>query len=120
MGIGSARERQCALENKGTILTAALLSLRHPLITVRNVITCARFGVFISCTLQDAFINNIQLYGTAGTGVFFSKGTMRNIHISDVHYSVNCATSETFLTVGFYLSLINYALCILMRVTARI
>ncbi|MGI6537276.1 MAG: glycosyl hydrolase family 28 protein [Caldicoprobacterales bacterium] len=69
-------------------------------ITVRNVITCARFGVFISCTLQDAFINNIQLYGTAGTGVFFSKGTMRNIHISDVHYSVNCATSETFLDGG--------------------
>src|SRR5690554_4361104 len=58
-------------------------------ITVRNVITCARFGVFISCTLQDAMINNIQLYHNAGTGVFFNTGHMRNIHVSDVHYNVN-------------------------------
>lgn len=69
-------------------------------ITVRNVITCAGFGVFISCTLQDAYINNVQLFKNAGTGVFFSTGVMRNIHISDVHYNVDCETSETSLDGG--------------------
>ncbi|NLC45381.1 MAG: hypothetical protein GX783_14010 [Clostridiales bacterium] len=69
-------------------------------ITVRNVVSCARFGVFISCTLQDAFINNVQLYHSAGTGVFFSSGHMRNIHVSDIHYNVNCESSETSLDGG--------------------
>ena len=69
-------------------------------ITVRNVITHARFGVFISCTLQDAYINNIQLFGDAGTGVFFNTGAMRNIHISDVHYGMNCKTVETSMDSG--------------------
>jgi hypothetical protein len=69
-------------------------------ITVKNIITCARFGVFISCTLQDTMINNVQLYKSAGTGVFFNKGDMRNIHISDIHYSIDCNTTETRLDGG--------------------
>ena len=42
-------------------------------ITVRNVITNARFAVFVSCTLQDAYINNIQLHGNGGFGYFSIK-----------------------------------------------
>ncbi len=69
-------------------------------ITVRNLVTCARFAVFISCTLQDAFINNIQLCKDGGTGVFFNTGNMRNIHISDIRYSMNCETLETAMDAG--------------------
>lgn len=70
-------------------------------ITVRNVITRARFGVFISCTLQDSYINNIQLFKDAGIGVFINEGVMRNIHISDVRYSLDCKTSETCVDSGY-------------------
>lgn len=69
-------------------------------ITIRNVITHARFAVFISCTLQNAYINNIQLFEDAGIGVFFNNGVMRNIHIRDVHYGLNCETSETCIDAG--------------------
>jgi len=69
-------------------------------ITVRNVITNARFAVFVSCTLQDAYINNIQLHGNGGFGVFFNKGVMRNIHIRDLQYSMDCECTETSLDAG--------------------
>jgi hypothetical protein len=69
-------------------------------IIIRNVITHARFAVFISCTLQDSYINNIQLFGDAGTGVFFNTGVMRNIRISDLHYGMNCETIETLMDTG--------------------
>ncbi|NMA94904.1 MAG: hypothetical protein GX974_02565 [Clostridiales bacterium] len=69
-------------------------------ITVRNVVTRARFGIFISCTLQDAYIDNIQLFKDGGTGIFFNEGIMRNIHIKDVRYSMDCETDEISIDGG--------------------
>ncbi len=69
-------------------------------ITVRNVKTCARFGVFIACTLQDSLLENIQLFGSGGTAVFFSGGSMRNIKLENIHYTMDCASSETSLDGG--------------------
>lgn len=69
-------------------------------ITVRNVVTHARFAVFISCTLQDALIDNLSLNKDAGFGVFFNKGIMNNITIKDIRYTMDCRCAETSMDQG--------------------
>lgn len=64
-------------------------------ITVRNVVTAARTGVYISCTLYDSLIDNIRMRNQGGTAVYFQKGIMKNISVSNIHYAHNCLHPDT-------------------------
>lgn len=64
-------------------------------ITVRNVVTAARTGVYISCTLYDSLIDNIRMRDQGGTAVYFQKGVMKNISVSNINYAHNCIHPDT-------------------------
>lgn len=59
-------------------------------ITVRNVVTRARTGIFISTTLYDSLIDNIRMTDTGGSAILFRKGVYKGISISNVSYTHNC------------------------------
>jgi len=64
-------------------------------ITVRNVVTAARTGVYISCTLYDSLIDNIRMRDQGGTAVYFQKGIMKDITVSNISYAYNCMHTDT-------------------------
>lgn len=59
-------------------------------ITVQNVVTRARIGVFASTTLYDSLIENIRMRDCGGTAVLFRKGDFKGINISNINYTFNC------------------------------
>ena len=64
-------------------------------ITVRNVITRARFGILDRETLQDALIEGIQLYDGAGPAACFVNSHAQNITLRDIQYGADSRLSET-------------------------
>jgi len=64
-------------------------------ITVRNVVTSARVGVFISCTLYNSLIDNVRMRDFGGTAVLFRKGDYKDIDIANISYSHNCIHPKT-------------------------
>lgn len=64
-------------------------------ITVRNVASRARHGVFISRTLENALIDNIQMYGDGGCALLFREGVYRNIRVKNLTASAECVTPDT-------------------------
>ena len=55
-------------------------------IILRNVMTRAQNGVYAACTLQDALIDGVQLFGDAGTGLCFNCCQARNITLRNMQY----------------------------------
>jgi len=57
-------------------------------IVVRNVQSRARTAIRVSNALNNAHFENIQVYGDGGSGVYFGEGTVKNITIKNVGYSM--------------------------------
>lgn len=56
-------------------------------VTVRDVVTRARFGVYCANTLVDAVFDNIQMVGDGGIGVYFNGAYLENIYFDKLLYS---------------------------------
>lgn len=50
-------------------------------ITVRDVLTHSRFGLYIADTLSDCVIENVQMTDGNGVGAYFNGCTLRNVYI---------------------------------------
>lgn len=64
-------------------------------ITIHNICARTRHGVFISCTLDNALIDNVQMHGDGGTALLFRAGEFRNIRVRNLTFSAECDTPET-------------------------
>ncbi len=64
-------------------------------ITIRNICARTRHGVFISRTLENALIDNVQMHGDGGTTLLFRAGEYRNIRVRNLTFSAECDTPET-------------------------
>lgn len=64
-------------------------------ITVRNLIGRTRHGVFISRTLENALIDNVQMHGDGGCALLFRAGEYRNIRVRNLTFSNECNTPDT-------------------------
>ena len=58
-------------------------------VTIRNIITRAEMAVYICKSLQDALFDGIQLYGDAGTAVYFFRANAKNITFRDIQYGAD-------------------------------
>ena len=56
-------------------------------ITVRDVVTHSRFGMYIADTLSDSVFENIQMTNGIGVGAYFNGCTLRNVYIDKFLYS---------------------------------
>ena len=59
-------------------------------ISVSNVMTHARYGLFLNNTLLDSSFENIRMFGNGCTAAYFGEGTFENIRISNVSYDKDC------------------------------
>lgn len=59
-------------------------------ISVSNVMTHARYGLFLNNTLLDSSFDNIRMFGNGYAAAYFGEGTMENIRISNVSYDKDC------------------------------
>ena len=59
-------------------------------ISVSNVMTHARYALFLNNTLLDSSFDNIRLFGNGYAAAYFGEGTMENIRISNVAYDKDC------------------------------
>lgn len=55
-------------------------------ITVRDVVTRARFGCYIANTLCDSYFENIQMFGDGGTGIYFNGCELENVTVNGLCY----------------------------------
>ena len=55
-------------------------------ITVRNVMTHARFAIQISNTLMDSTFENIRIFGNGYMAAYFGEGHVENIHFHNVTF----------------------------------
>lgn len=60
-------------------------------ISVSNVMTHARYGLFINNTLMDSSFGNIRMFGNGFAAVYFGEGTMENLRFSNISYDKDCA-----------------------------
>jgi len=56
-------------------------------ITIRNIQSRSKFGVYVSCTLEDSFIDNMQIFGEYINAVYFAKGDYSNIRLNNISYA---------------------------------
>ena len=59
-------------------------------ISVSNVMTHARYGLFLNNTLLDSSFDNIRMFGNGYAAAYFGEGTMENVRISNVSYDNDC------------------------------
>lgn len=59
-------------------------------ISVSNVMTHARYGLFINNTLLDSSFDNIRMFGNGYAAAYFGEGQMENIRVSNVSYDKDC------------------------------
>jgi len=64
-------------------------------ITVRNIVSRCRHGFFASGTLENALIDNVQMFGDGGTAFLLRQGDFRNIRVRNLTFSNECVTPET-------------------------
>lgn len=64
-------------------------------ITIRNIVTRSRHGVFISNTLENALIDNVQMFGDGGSALLFRGGNYKNIRVRNITASAECETPDT-------------------------
>ncbi len=58
-------------------------------ITVRDVMTHARFGCYIANTLCDSHFDNIQMKGDGGIGMYFNGCELQNVTVSGLRYGTH-------------------------------
>lgn len=59
-------------------------------ITVRNVMTHARFAIEVNNTLMDSTFENIRIFGDGYMTAYFGKGKIENVHLRNVTYDRDC------------------------------
>ncbi len=59
-------------------------------ISVSNVMTHARYAIWINNALQDSSFDNIRLFGNGFMAAYFGEGTMENVRFSNVSYDKDC------------------------------
>lgn len=59
-------------------------------ISVSNVMTHARYGLFLNNTLLDSSFDNIRMFGNGFAAVYFGEGTMENVRFSNISYDKDC------------------------------
>lgn len=59
-------------------------------ISVSNVMTHGRFGVFINNTLTDSSFDNIRMFGNGYAAVYFGEGHVENVTFSNITYDSDC------------------------------
>ncbi|MBE7043135.1 MAG: hypothetical protein E7399_06530 [Ruminococcaceae bacterium] len=59
-------------------------------VSVSNVTTHARFGVWINNTLTDSVFDNIRLFGNGYMAVYFGEGQVENVRFSNLFYHQDC------------------------------
>lgn len=59
-------------------------------ISVSNVMTHARYGIWINNTLQDSTFDNIRMFGNGFMAAFFGEGHMENVQFSNISYDKDC------------------------------
>jgi hypothetical protein len=63
-------------------------------ITVRDVLTHSRFGLYIADTLSDSVFENIQMTEGNGVGAYFNSCTLRNVYIDKFLFSADAVARE--------------------------
>ena len=64
-------------------------------ITVRDVVTRARFGVYVANSLTDSVFENIMMTSDGGIGMYFNGCIMKNIFVDKLLYNVKAAAPVT-------------------------
>ena len=59
-------------------------------ISVSNVMTHARYGLFLNNTLMDSSFDNIRMFGNGFAAVYFGEGNMENLRFSNITYDKDC------------------------------
>ena len=59
-------------------------------VSISNVMTHARFGIWVNNTLMDSTFDNIRMFGNGHIGVYFGKGEVENLRFSNINYDTNC------------------------------
>ena len=59
-------------------------------ISVSNVMTHARYGIFLNNTLQDSSFDNIRMFGNGFAAVYFGEGHMENVRFTNISYDKDC------------------------------
>ncbi len=55
-------------------------------ISVSNVMTHARFGIWLNNAVKDSSFENIRVFGNGHTAVFFGEGTMERLTFKGIRY----------------------------------
>ena len=64
-------------------------------ITVRDVVTHARFGCYIANTLCDSVFDNIQMVEDGGIGMYFNTCELENVTVNGLRYSTLSTPPES-------------------------
>ena len=59
-------------------------------ISVSNVMTHARYGIWINNALQDSTFDNIRMFGNGFMAVYFGEGEVENLQFSNIFYDKDC------------------------------
>lgn len=87
--IGDISDYQCRLNQLGETRN----------ITVRDVVTRARFGCYIANTLCDSVFENIQMVADGGIGMYFNGCELSNVTVNGLRYGT--FTSPPRTDVGY-------------------
>ncbi len=68
-------------------------------ITMRDVVTRARFGCYIANTLCDSYFENIQMVDDGGIGMYFNGCELSNVTVSGLRYGT--LTSPPASDIGY-------------------
>lgn len=58
-------------------------------ISISNVMTHARFAVWVNNTLTDSCFDNIRVFGNGHIAAYFGKGQVENVRFSNISYDRN-------------------------------
>ena len=64
-------------------------------IIVRDVITRARFGVYVANTLADATFENIMMVSDGGIGMYFNGCELKNVYVRGLGYGTSSKPPKT-------------------------
>ena len=59
-------------------------------ISVSNVMTHARYAMFINNTLMDSTFDNIRLFGNGFMAAYFGEGQVENLKFTNITYDKDC------------------------------
>ena len=67
-------------------------------ITVRDVVTRARFGCYIANTLCDSYFENVQMIDDGGVGMYFNGCEIENVTVKNLCYGTLTSPSREDLS----------------------